>query len=209
MTDDIGHLERRVNDFVGQVNKRLDENNNKLDLLIDLTRQMAVLQEKQDHNTEDIRKHDRKFQEKEEEIHEVIRKIEERNAKSDLEKVESIRRLHARIDQVEAYNVKACNECDADKRALNEKSDEKLGEVDKKIVSLEQDYHNRVSFFKGLFFAFAIISGAFQFILYKYFGEIENNSSETKVAIQKIDNRFNETERQIDLIHSQVRNLKK
>lgn len=198
-----------MDEFVQATNKRLDENNNKLDLLIDLARQMAILQEKQDHNAEDLRKMDQRLAADEGEMSKMLKTMEERVAKIEADRVKSNERVHKRIDEVqqaaERYEKDHDNKTEAIIKAINDK----LSDQNAKLKDLNDDYKNRVSFFKGIFFAFAIFSSVGQAMLYRYFGKIETSISDSAVAIQKLENRFNETERQIDMIHNTVRSLKK
>jgi archaellum component FlaC len=197
----IDVIERWVSSFVETTNKRLEENANKLDMLVELTKHMAILQEKQDHNTDHIKDLEKKHTEE-------IKKIEERNVKSDIEKARTVERLHKRIDELEAALDKSCSGVSTKASETNKAIRSDIDDLEDKVDDINDDYKAKVNFFRGIFFAFAMFTAVGQGMLYKYFADIEKNISESRVAIQKLENRFNETERQIDMIQNIVRTLK-
>jgi hypothetical protein len=198
----IDVIERWVSEFVHTTNKRLEDNANKLDMLVELTKHMAILQEKQDHNTDHIKDLEMKLQVE-------VKKLEERNVKSDQEKARTVERLHRRIDELEAALDKSCSTLSGKTSDHNKAIREDVEELEDKVDTINDDYKAKVNFFRGIFFAFAMFTAVGQGMLYKYFADIERNISESRVLIQKIENRFNETERQIDLIQNTVRSLRK
>jgi hypothetical protein len=126
-----------------------------------------------------------------------------------MEKQKTVERLHHRIDAVEAAADVKAKEVAAKVTKKFEDIIDDMKKAADKVDNLEDDYKGKVNFFRGIFFAFALFSAVGQGMLYKYFADIEKNISESRVLIQKIENRFNETERQIDIIHTSVRSLKK
>jgi hypothetical protein len=203
------HLEKRVDSFVESVNKRLDSNNAKLDMLIDLARLMAVLQEKQDHNSEDIKAFGEKIKEHDTVIQADIRKTEAKFDASVEERKLAINRLHKRIDELERYQVDKYKEIaeQASACALGIKQD--IATLNDKHVSLKEDYSSKVNYIRGglaVLGAFTLIG---QGILYKYFDDFDKSIAEGRVHFQKIENRFHETERMMDIIQRESKEKRK
>lgn len=205
MTQEYSILEKRVNDLTEIVEKRHDESNKKLDLLLDLAKQMAVIQEKQVYNTEAIKKVEKDIQESEESAKSLAKIAEEKIRKVEEDRMRSNERIHARIDElqsiVESRHAKVIDESKVSFTKIT--TDQKT--LNDKIDALQTEYHGRVNFIRGVVFALAAVATLAQAVVYKYLDNIETTLSDTRVAIQKLDNKFNETERQIDLLQTQLR----
>jgi hypothetical protein len=201
-------LERMLSQFIETSNKRFNEQDKKLDLLMDLLKNVSVLQEKQGQNSENIKKVEGSVSILGDLLDKKIALVETKIDKIELERVKNVDRIHERIDAInkdfDAYD----KEHEVTTKVTNTSIQDLIKDTNEKLKTLKDDYNSRVSFFKGIFAAFAIFSSGAQYFLYKYFSDIESHMSDTKVSLQKMDNRFAENERQMELIQTNVRALK-
>ena len=208
MADSDDLLKQMLSQFIETSNKRFTEQDKKLDLLMDLLKNVSVLQEKQGQNSENIKKMESSLSVLNEMVDKKIALVDTKIDKIEQERVKNVDRIHERIDSIHKTFDAYDKEHEVSTNVTNNSMQELIKDTNEKLKNLKDDYNSRVSFFKGIFAAFAIFSSGAQYFLYKYFSDIESHISDTKVAIQKIDNRFSENERQMELIQNSVRTLK-
>lgn len=134
----------------------------KLDILIDLTRQMAAMQERQQRHTDDI-----------------IR-LEQKLTTIETDRSQSVSRVYDRIE-----NVKRDVEANVDRSF--ESIDTKLGKVSDQIKLLDTDYQAKQNFMKGAMRVLAIVFVMAQGIAVKYISDLNEASTIREQQIQKVE----------------------
>lgn len=198
-------LEKRFDDFIKTTNDRLDETANKLDVLIGLTQQIAVIQERQNHNTEELKRLETSISNREIALEGSLKRIEEKMEKNEVDRMNSLTRIHSRIDglvtQVEERHKVFLIEHGVSAKQI----DADMENIKTTFRDHKSDYDAKTNFFRGVFAAIAVFFTISQGVVYKYFNDIETRVNENKINIQKMENRFNETDRQIDLIIQSIK----
>lgn len=188
----IESVEKRVEDHIATTNNQLSQTNSKLDVLIDLTRQMATLQERQNRHTDEIAKMHTDMVETRKQFMHLVDKIDSRLDAYQTDTKNSIDRLHTRIAETSKSQE---NKCDANKQ----QADKLFEDLETKHHALNDYVVGRKNFLNGAIWVLGLVFLIAQGMAISYYQDFKTESKATVESIHKLEQRFVEIESRFDM----------
>lgn len=206
-------MDQDTRDSIDRLDKKLDSytqaTNDKLDILIDLTKQMAIMHQKQIQQGDELLRIEKLILQSRDDFRISMERTDRRVTTVDLEKRASIERLHKRVDELsvahDAKDSAAKHEVMVEVKEL-----ETAVKVNKESLDAFKDtYSEKVSFMRGAMWVLGIVMVIAQGLAVKYVADIQTNIESNQKAIVQMNNRFNETDKQLDIILNSMKVLRK
>ena len=180
----------RIQSIEERIEKLSEKTNDKLDVLIDLTKQLAILQAQQNHQ------------------HEELARVSTAQSLFEVEYRSGVVRLHERIDAMKAETTARRAEVDKTIQVeLKEKRD-----VDDKlqaeIVKVDSTFNKSLFYVKGVLAALSIIAILIPPVATKFYTDITHSIEKTATAIDNMNLKMTENEKQVERLLQQVREIK-
>lgn len=199
---EIEVLRELIKSIDNQLSSHIDNTNKKLDVLIDIARQVATIQERQHRHSDDISRLESFILEVRKQQLSENEKLDTRITAIDTGHRTSTERIHARITEEAEKNALKDTLCKQD-------CSKKIKDAEAITEALNKDYLSKVNFIRGVLWLFSIVAVIGNGLLASYMLDIKNDISSSKAAISKIENRMNESDKQIDQVLQTVRKVMK
>jgi hypothetical protein len=206
-------MEQDTRDVIDRLDRKLDDHtratNDKLDKLIEITRDMAVVHQKQIQQGEELLRVEKLILQSKDDFRTTTERIETRITTIDNEKRASIERLHKRVDDIgSSFEMK--DDLAKQEVLMKVKEVEVDAKSEKiKLESFKDEFSDRVSFVRGVMWVLGVVMVVAQGLAVKYVSDMQNNIDANQKAIVQMGNRFNETDKQLDAILNSINGMKK
>lgn len=192
----------------GRLTSHIEQTNDKLDALIELTKMMATVQERQNRHSDDIKRIEQQQINDRSYLSGMYEKFDIKLATIELERKQVTQRIFDKMD--EALIKKS-----AETLHMHEEVEKDMDKVLKKIddlaiqvSTLSTDYNAKTNFTKGAIWILGIALGAGQLALTSYFSDFKTKIENISAAISVQDSRTTDTEQQMQLFQQQLNILR-
>jgi hypothetical protein len=209
MTPDIHALDLKVSALSASLDVTKIDENKRLDLLLDLAKQIAVIHEKQLNSADSVKRVEQAIKDVSLTSQALVADANNKCKKIEEDRIKADERLHDRVDetkvQVDAIALRVTDECKVSTTKLSTETHT----LNEQFEAFQLEYQNKANFVKGVFVALSAVAALTQTLVYKYVDSIERSTIEDKQLLHKIDNKLIETDRQAELMHMRLRQLTK
>lgn len=178
--DQIQLLTQQIQSFDNRLESYNKTTTTKLDMLLDLTRQMAMLSERQQHQHETILRIETK---QSNDIH----RLDERITRTESDKDTSIERVHKRLDEIQIGIQDKIT-------VLFDKLDKRISDSIESTNRLDDDYKADKNYVRGAMgtsklvqWAFGIIFALSQVIVFRYTNDLQNANNVRDAKIVEVE----------------------
>jgi len=178
----------------------IDTTNEKLDQLIEVTKQMVAIQERQNRQTDDIRR----FEDVQHRMTGMWEKFDVKINTVELDRKQVTQRLFDKIDEVlarkSAETLHMHEDVERDMAAV----DKKLEKISDDLGNLSTDYHAKHNFTRGAIWVLGIALAIGQGVFINYLSDYNDQLSELKTYDKMNESREHENQQQVQLIQRQL-----
>jgi hypothetical protein len=195
------NITKVVTQLENQLEGHIKQTNDKLDILIDLTRQMATMQERQNRHTDDISRLEKVITDERNRTTMLYDKIDLKMSAMEVDRKTSIDRLFTKIDSM---NLVQSTECINHQK----ESDEDIKHIKLAHKTLEDEFNAKKNFNNGVMWILGIVLIASQGLAYKWIDSSIADTKAMRASITQLATIDAENAQQIEIIQRQVREIK-
>ena len=190
-----------VTQLENQLEGHVRATNDKLDILIELTRQMAAMHERQQRHSDDINRIEKNMQDDRNRATTLYDKIDIKLMTAEVDRKASLDRLFTKLEE----NGKMQSvECDIQQKKL----DIQLKELSTAHYTLDTDYKAKKNFTNGVIWILGAAMMVFQGIGYNWVTSQQADFHAVKMQITNMVQVDQENQQQMELLQRQVREMK-
>jgi TolA-binding protein len=181
-----------------QLEGHIRTTNSKLDILIDLTRQMAAIQERQKSHTDEIARLDKNLMDERHRTGMLYDKLEVKMASMELDRKTSIDRLFTKMDEMSRHQSIECSD-------HHKEHDTEIERLSNKVGEISDDYYGNKNFNKGVMWILGIVVALSQVVGYSLIDSMNERAKEIRNQISALQIVDNENKQAITTIQTQIR----
>lgn len=187
----------------------IESTNQKLDTLIELTKQMAAVQERQNRHTDDIKRIETAQTEDRNKLVTYLDKQDTKLANIELERKQVTQRLFEKIEEsIRQKSIESVHMHEDVERDINSIGKNIEG-LSKQITELGSDYHAKSNFTRGAVFVLALALGAGQWVLQSYINDYKLKQDDITAQFKILTVQNSENLQQIQLLQGAIVELKR
>ena len=181
---------------------------NKLDTLIEISRTLATIQERQQRHSDEIRRWEVVQTDDRQRFLAQIEKLDSKHEVIELERKQVTARIFDKIDEVSrsksGENIRREEEIERD----IDKVTTRLTEISKQINKISTDLSSKTSFTKGALWVLGFLAAGGNLILSSYISDYKTKIENTDTKIVKLSDRATETEQELQTMQQQLNTVK-
>lgn len=178
--DDLGGVGKVMSNLENQLESHIKTTNQKLDILIELTRQMATMQERQNSHANDIQRLEKSDVDFRQQFLSAIEKIERRVNSSEDESVKAVDKLVTKLELLDTRNNESLKLRDAEFKTM-------ITAVATKLENFESDYKAKYNFSRGVIWVMSIVFVLSQGLVIQAGRNVIDDIEKNKQSITKLE----------------------
>jgi hypothetical protein len=184
MSDDFEKFVAVANNLESKLESHIQSTNDKLDILIDITRQLTILQERQSNNTSEIQRLERLITSTSDKTAVLIDKINDKIASVEDNRVKSIERIATKAETTELNLEKLIQDTSKELKVSIEK-------ISLNSISIEKEFVARYNYSKGAYKIIGCILVIIQLIFVGVIIKITSDKiDQNNISIQQLQNKI-------------------